>query len=144
MDANVAIKLYYEEILDNREVHCQASRVYGKGYVANVQRSSPYISQTSPCLWCHTRFGFFEGDPSSLWYELEARNVHKKATNVCLFLYMCFQSKSSFGSNNGMNLMFWERQKNSPSRVFNFEHSVWLFTNGSIRLPFGTRVGKHL
>lgn len=40
MDVNVVIKLYYEEILDKREVHCQVSRMYGKGYVASVEKSS--------------------------------------------------------------------------------------------------------
>jgi hypothetical protein len=81
MDVDVAIKLYYEEILDKREVHCQASRVYGEGYVASVQRSSLYILQTSPYLWCHIRSGFFEGNPSSLWYEFKAQDVHREATN---------------------------------------------------------------
>jgi hypothetical protein len=50
MDVNVVIKLYYEEILDKREVHCQVSRVYGEGYVASVEKSSLYVLQTSPCL----------------------------------------------------------------------------------------------
>jgi hypothetical protein len=121
-----------------REVHYQTSTTYGKGYGASVQRSLLCILQTSPYVWFHTSFGFFLRRSNIMIWTWSLKCSWKSCK--CLFILMCLRNRSSPSLNNGMILMFQERQRNFPSKVF----QTFSLIGDSTRPPSNIRFGKHL
>jgi hypothetical protein len=74
----VVAKLYHEEVLDKRKVHCQGSRANGKGYGTSLQRPLFCVLQTSPDLGSCIGFGLSKGDLTHYDMNFEPNMLMKK------------------------------------------------------------------
>jgi hypothetical protein len=64
----------------------EAPKADGESYGASEERSLLNLSKTYTSMWSFFGCKFLKGNIGSLWYELEARIVNKKALDVHLLL----------------------------------------------------------
>jgi hypothetical protein len=72
----------------SRLLTTKAPKADGESYGASGEGSLLGLLQALASMWSFFGGRFFEGDIGSLWYELRAKNVDRKALNAHLFL--CF------------------------------------------------------